>query len=163
MSKLSPPPPPPPALPPQETLTDEGTLEKPLKVEYRQEGKIFVKNLPLWIKKNDVAKFLKQFGPIKNVIIIRSHGDIQQNKGFGFVIYDGSVAARSAMKAVEFDRVEFHRRVLTVKLDDGRIMRAKAEERAMWVEGGEDGVVEYMWCCTVVAGGGVVRRLISRW
>ncbi|KAK2971282.1 hypothetical protein RJ640_001308 [Escallonia rubra] len=144
-SKLSPPPPPPPPppLPPQETLTDEGSLEKPTKVEYRQEGKIFVGNLPLWIKKNDVAEFFRQFGPIKNVILIRGHDDIERNMGFGFVIYGGPVAAKSAMKAVEFDGVEFHGRVLTVKLDDGRRMKAKAEERARWVEGGEDGVVEY--------------------
>ncbi|KAK2989810.1 hypothetical protein RJ640_021979 [Escallonia rubra] len=85
-----------------------------------------------------------QFGPIKNVILIRGHDDIQRHMGFGFVIYDCPVTAKSVKKAVEFDEVEFDGRVLTMKLDDGRRMRAKAEERARWVEGGEDGVVEYM-------------------
>lgn len=38
------------------------------------------------------------------------------------------------MKAVEFDGVEFHGRVLTVKLDDGKRLKTKAEQRARWVE-----------------------------
>jgi len=36
---------------------------------------------------------------------------------------------------VEFDGVEFHGRVLTVKLDDGKRMREKIQERARWLEG----------------------------
>ncbi|RXI05018.1 hypothetical protein DVH24_006275 [Malus domestica] len=43
------------------------------------------------------------------------------------------------MKAVEFDGVEFHGRVLTVKLDDGRRLKDKTDERARWLEG-YDGV-----------------------
>ena len=51
------------------------------------------------------------------------------------------MAAKSAMKAVEFDGVEFHGRVLTVKLDDGRRLKEKTEERARYIEG--DDRVEY--------------------
>lgn len=106
-------------------------------VEPRQEGKIFVGNLPNWIKKNEVAEFFRQFGPIKSVILIKGHGETERNAGFGFVIYGGTdaMAAKSAMKAVEFDGVEFHGRVLTVRLDDGRRLKAKSEERARYVEG----------------------------
>ncbi|CAN6562147.1 unnamed protein product [Malus baccata var. baccata] len=43
------------------------------------------------------------------------------------------------MKAVQFDGVEFHGRVLTVKLDDGRRLKDKTDERARWLEG-YDGV-----------------------
>lgn len=52
------------------------------------------------------------------------------------------MAERSAMKAVEFDGMEFHGRLLTVKLDDGRRLKEKAEERARWVEG-HDGEEAY--------------------
>ena len=45
------------------------------------------------------------------------------------------------MKAVEFDGVEFHGRVLSVKLDNGRRLREKARGRARWVEG--DVAVDY--------------------
>ncbi|CAH1445625.1 unnamed protein product [Lactuca virosa] len=55
--------------------------------------------------------------------------------GFGFVIYGGTTAENSAMKAVEFDGMEFHGRVLTVKLDDGRRMKEKSADRARWIEG----------------------------
>ena len=106
-------------------------------VESRQEGKIFIGNLPNWIKKNEVAEFFRQFGPIKSVILIKGHGETERNAGFGFVIYGGSdaMASKSAMKAVEFDGVEFHGRVLTVRLDDGRRLKVKSEERVRYLEG----------------------------
>lgn len=106
-------------------------------IGFRQEGKIFVGNLPSWIKKNEFAEFFRQFGPIKNVILIKGHNDTERNAGFGFVIYGGPTADNSAMKAVEFDGVEFHGRILTVKLDDGRRLKEKSEGRARWVEGDE--------------------------
>ena len=65
--------------------------------------------------------------------------------GFGFVICDGATAEKAAMKAVEFDGVEFHGRVLTVKLDDGRRMKERSDERQRWVEGAEE--VEYKSKC----------------
>lgn len=108
-------------------------------MEFRQLGKIFVGNLPLWVKKPEVNEFFRQFGPIKNVILIRGHEDLDRNLGYGFVIYDGVTAEKSAMKAVEFDGVEFHGRVLTVKLDDGRRLKMRAAERERWVEEGVDG------------------------
>ncbi|KAM1263127.1 hypothetical protein ACFX13_028840 [Malus domestica] len=67
------------------------------------------------------------------------HSNTELNAGFGFVIYGGTTAAKSAMKAVEFDGVEFHGRVLTVKLDDGRRLKDRTDERARWLEG-YDGV-----------------------
>ncbi|KAF4354084.1 hypothetical protein F8388_002484 [Cannabis sativa] len=154
-SKLSPPPPPPP--PPQtpaptshlQTVEEseeeedeenggEGNSDSS-RVEFRQEGKIFVGNLPSWIKKNDVSEFFRQFGPIKDVILIKAHEHTERNAGFGFVLYEGSTATNSALKAVEFDGVEFHGRILTVKLDDGRRLKGKREERERWVHG-HDGV-----------------------
>lgn len=80
-------------------------------------------------------EFFRQFGPIKNVILIKGYNNFEKNVGFGFVIYDGPAAEKSAMKAVEFDGVEFHGRVLTVKLDDGRRLKNRAEVRARWVAG----------------------------
>lgn len=113
----------------------------PEKIEFRQEGKIFVGNIPLWIKKNELAEFFRQFGPIKNVIVIKGHDDTERNLGYGFILYGGPTAANSAAKAVEFDGVEFHGRVLTVTLDNGRRMKAKAEQRAMFLAGKDE--VEY--------------------
>lgn len=92
-------------------------------------------NLPTWIKKHEVAEFFRQFGPISNVILIKGHNETERNAGFGFVIYGGPTAAKSAMKAVEFDGVEFHGRVLTVKLDDGRRLKAREEKRFRYMEG----------------------------
>lgn len=95
-------------------------------------------NLPYWIKKHEVSEFFRQFGPVKNVILIKGHNETERNAGFGFIIYDGPTAVKSAAKAVEFDGMEFHGRVLTVKLDDGKRLKGKSEERKRWMEG-EDG------------------------
>lgn len=94
-------------------------------------------NLPAWVKKPLVAEFFRQFGAIRSVIVIKGHHEMERNAGFAFVIYDGEdeVADKAAMRAVEFDGVEFHGRVLTVKLDDGKRMREKIQERARWLEG----------------------------
>nr|GMC94084.1 pentatricopeptide repeat-containing protein At5g04810, chloroplastic [Ipomoea batatas] len=153
-SKLNPPPPPP---PPQPSVIEEGendVLENSEssgpgdmepRVEIREQGKIFVGNLPLWIKKNEVAEFFRQFGPIKNVILIKGHHETDRNMGFGFVIYGGPMAEKAALKAVEFDGIEFHGRVLTVKLDDGRRLKAKREERKRWVEGKDEDEYRSKW------------------
>lgn len=150
-SKLSPPPPPPPPpLPPLQENEAEievsGNSEENEKgVEFREKGKIFVGNLPLWVKKNEVSEFFRQFGPIKNVILIKGHDELERNMGFGFVIYNGNTAEKAAMKAVEFDGVEFHGRVLTVKLDNGQRVKGKYAERARWVEGKEEGRDRSKW------------------
>lgn len=121
-----------------ENSSEENEYGKP-RNEFVEKGKIFVGNLPLWIKKGEVAEFFRQFGPIENVILIKGHNDTERNIGFGFVIYGGPTAEKAAMKAVEFDGVEFHGRVLTVKLDDGRRLKEKTEERIRWVKGKEEG------------------------
>ncbi|KAK6156245.1 hypothetical protein DH2020_010493 [Rehmannia glutinosa] len=156
-SKLTPPPPPPPPpfAPLQGTLQEneiedevfENSEENEKEVEFREKGKIFVGNLPLWIKKHEVAEFFRQFGPIKNVILIKGHDDLERNMGFGFVIYSGHTAEKAAMQAVEFDGVEFHGRVLTVKLDNGKRMKGKYAERARWVEvkDGDEGDYRSKW------------------
>lgn len=78
------------------------------------------------------------------MILIKGHDSTERNAGFGFVIYGGPNAAKSAMKAVEFDGVEFHGRVLSVRLDDGGRLKDRAEERARWIEEGDgDGGVEF--------------------
>ncbi|KAL6495095.1 hypothetical protein OROGR_030777 [Orobanche gracilis] len=149
-SKLTPPPPPPPPNSPftimekphpkneveDEVLENFEESEK--EVEFRETGKIFVGNLPRWIRKHEVTEFFRQFGPIKNVILIKGHDDLERNMGFGFVIYSGHTADKAAMKAVEFDGVEFHGRVLTVKLDNGNRIKNKLGERAMWVDGKDE-------------------------
>ncbi|KAE8684966.1 hypothetical protein F3Y22_tig00111105pilonHSYRG00836 [Hibiscus syriacus] len=112
-----PPPPPPSLLHDNQKATQvyepEAPTPEPENPEnFCQHGKIFIGNLPFWIKN-------------------------MRNVGFGFVIYGGAppVAEKSTVKVVEFDGVEFHGRVLTVKLDDGTRLKGKAEERAIWVEG----------------------------
>ncbi|KAH9301399.1 hypothetical protein KI387_012982, partial [Taxus chinensis] len=116
-----------------ESTPDDESLSSP---QLREKGKIFVGNLPLWIKKDEIAEFFRQFGPVKNVILIKGHNDTERNVGFCFVIYGGPKADDCAVEAVEFDGVEFHGRCLTVKLDDGRRLRAVAERRGKWVKGG---------------------------
>lgn len=94
-------------------------------------------NLPNWVKKHEVSELFRQFGPITNVILIKGHDNTERNAGFGFVIYGGGPnATKSAVKAVEFDGVEFHGRVLTVKLDDGGRLKGKTEERTRWLQHG---------------------------
>nr|KAJ0186935.1 hypothetical protein LSAT_V11C900474360 [Lactuca sativa] len=153
--KLSPPPPPPPPPPPAPPQpppdssaykTDLDEIENnsdlgPTRIEYKDKGKIFVGNLPWWITKNELEELFRQFGPIKKVISIKRYNDTERNMGFGFVIYGGTTAENSAMKAVEFDGMEFHGRILTVKLDDGRRMKEKSADRARWIEG--DDTVDY--------------------
>uniref|UniRef100_A0A1D1YML4 Pentatricopeptide repeat-containing protein At5g04810, chloroplastic n=1 Tax=Anthurium amnicola TaxID=1678845 RepID=A0A1D1YML4_9ARAE len=156
-SRLSPPPPlplPPPPPPPlheapecdsaaaESSGPDEPTPPAP---EFQQKGKIFVGNLPLWIKKNEVAELFRQFGPVKSVILIKGHDDPERNMGYCFVLYGGPTAADSAAKAVEFDGVEFHGRALTVRMDDGRRLQARAEERARWLAGGDEREYRSKW------------------
>lgn len=105
-------------------------------------------NLPAWVKKPQVAEFFRQFGPIRSVILFKGHHDTERSAGFAFVIYDGgegdeTKADKAAMRAVEFDGVEFHGRVLTVKLDDGKKMRERSEERARWLQGNGGDKGEY--------------------
>lgn len=97
------------------------------------------------MKKQEVSEFFRQFGPIKSVILIRGHNDTERNAGFGFIIYEGEMAESSAMKAVEFDGVEFHGRVLTVKLDDGKRSKEKSLERAKWLSGNDEKEYRSTW------------------
>ncbi|CAN6444939.1 unnamed protein product [Victoria cruziana] len=144
---------PPPELPeePSERVEKEIQEDKRMKVPpdpdavYREEGKIFVGNLPLWVKKHEVAEFFRQFGPLKNVILIKDHDDSEKNMGYCFVIYGGPTAPNSATKAVEFDGVEFHGRILTVKLDDGRRLKARSAERSKWLEGSDSRDYRSKW------------------
>lgn len=130
--------------------------------EFRQEGKIFVGNLPLWVKKPELTEFFRQFGPIKSVILVKGHDELERNLGFGFVIFDGVAAEKAALKAVEFDGVEFHGRVLTVKLDDGRRLRNRGEERERWVEeGGEKREYRSKWHETREDGRKAFRRVLD--
>lgn len=77
--------------------------------------------------------------------MIKSYNETERNAGFGFIVYDGPTAEKSAMKAEEFDGMEFHGRVLTVKLDDGRRLKSKAEERKNWVDGEDEGEYRSKW------------------
>lgn len=126
-------------------ISDEENEHCSTETELRQKGKIFVGNLPNWIKKSEFTEFFRQFGPIKNVILIKGYNEFEKNMGFGFVIYDGPVAEKSALKAVEFDGVEFHGRVLTVKLDDGKRLKLKKEQRVRWVEGVDEEEFSSKW------------------
>lgn len=94
-----------------------------------QKEKIYVGNLPLWIKKKEIEEYFRQFGPIKNVILIKGHDDPERNVGFCFIIFGGPTAEESAAMAAEFDGVEFHGKVLTIRLDDGGRQRKREEER----------------------------------
>ncbi|CAA2989490.1 Hypothetical predicted protein [Olea europaea subsp. europaea] len=55
----------------------------------------------------------------------------------------GPTVEQDAMNTVEFNGIEFHGGLLTVKIDDGRRMKAKTEGRARWVEGKEGNGDEY--------------------
>lgn len=143
-SKLSPPPPPPPddifhsptpTVTPKLTPTFTPDPTPPPETDFRQKGKIFVGNLPLWMKKNEIAEYFRQIGPVKSVVLIKGHHDPRRNVGYCFVIYGGPTAEESAEKAVEFDGVEFHGRVITVRLDDGRRLKTRSNERERWVAG----------------------------
>ncbi|KAI5397576.1 hypothetical protein KIW84_063407, partial [Lathyrus oleraceus] len=158
-SKLSPPPPPPPPPLPFEAESEAEISEEDVedseggvegqssddRTQFRQPGKIFVGNLPGWVKKQEVSEFFRQFGPIKTVILIRGHNDTERNAGFGFIIYEGETAENSAMKAVEFDGIEFHGRVLIVKLDDGKRWKEKTLEREKWLHGNDEKEYRSTW------------------
>lgn len=144
-SKLSPPPPPPaplqtaeePSPPPPTPPTEPEQEAPPLRQEdFRQKGKVFVGNLPLWARKPEIAEFFRQFGPLEKVELVRGHDDPERNVGFCFLYYGGDDPEAAAGRAVEVDGVEFRGKLLTVRLDDGRKGRARAEERARWVEAG---------------------------
>ena len=100
-------------------------------------GKIFVGNIPPLIPKGIIAEHFRQFGPLKDLILIKDHSDPEKNKGYCFVIYGGPSATSSALKAAELNGTLFHGRKLTVKLDDGRRLRKKLESRKRWLEDGK--------------------------
>ncbi|KAG6488420.1 hypothetical protein ZIOFF_049663 [Zingiber officinale] len=154
-SKLSPPPPPPP-LPPAETLPSDSDVEDPPSpavnpdsmadaAKYRVKGKIFVGNLPRWAKKNEIVEFFSQFGPVEKCELIRAHDDPERNMGYCFLLYGSPTAEDSAVRAVEFDGVEFHGKVLTVRLDDGSQQRARKEEKMNWVAGSDRREYKSKW------------------
>lgn len=153
--KLSPPPPPPPPPPPSPPI-------KPLEHEpndgdppasgsfsdssgFRVIGKIFIGNLTKWLKKKDIVEFFRQFGPVKKVELIKDHDDPERNLGYCFLFYGGPTAEDSAASAVEFNGMEFHGRVLTVRLDDGNQLREREEERMRWVEGSDKREYRSKW------------------
>jgi len=125
------PPPPPPPEPEQEQ--EAAALRQE---DFRQKGKVFVGNLPLWAGKPEITEFFRQFGPLEKVELVRGHDDPERNVGFCFLYYGGDDPEAAAGRAVEVDGVEFRGKSLTVRLDDGRKGRARAEERARWVEAG---------------------------
>ena len=100
-------------------------------------GKIFIGNLPNHIKKDAVKTFFTQFGPVRDLIFIRSHTDPEKNRGYCFLFFGGPDPNAAAIRAAEFDGVEFHEKMLRVKLDDGRRERDRREERDRWVESGK--------------------------
>lgn len=67
---------------------------------------------------------------------MRGHDDPERNVGFCFLYYGGDDAEAAAERAVEVDGVDFRGKSLTVRLDDGRKGKARAEERARWVDHG---------------------------
>lgn len=99
----------------------------------------------MFIKKNEFAEYFRQFGPIKNVILIKAYNHTDSNLDFGFVIYGGPDAATFAIKSVEFDGVDFHGKILSIKLDDGRKSEARALERNMWVRENDGVEFRFKW------------------
>ena len=90
-------------------------------------------NLPLRARKAEVAEFFRQFGPLEKVELVRAHDDPERNAGFCFLYYadakgEGADAEAAAERAVEVDGVDFRGRSLTVRLDDGRRGKARAED-----------------------------------
>uniref|UniRef100_A0A453D9H5 RRM domain-containing protein n=12 Tax=Aegilops tauschii subsp. strangulata TaxID=200361 RepID=A0A453D9H5_AEGTS len=130
-------PPPPPVEPEEEEDVEDA------EGDFRQKGKVFVGNLPLRARKAEVAYFFRQFGPLDKVEFVRTHDDPERNAGFCFLYYadadadaEGQGAEAAAERAAEVDGVDFRGRSLTVRLDDGRKGRARAEDRARWVDHG---------------------------
>jgi hypothetical protein len=152
-SKLSPLPPtptlpPPPPVPVEQPPPEPEEEEEKAPVrqeEFRQKGKVFVGNLPLWVKKPEIAEFFRQFGPLEKVELVRGHDDPERNVGFCFLYYGGDDPESAAERAVELDGAEFRGKSLTVRLDDGRKGRARAEERALWVQHGGRGEARSPW------------------
>lgn len=124
-------------------------------------GKIFVGNLPYHIKNEAVRSFFTQFGPVRDVICIRSYTDPEKNRGFCFVFFGGSDPNAAAMRAAAFDGVEFHGNPLRVKLDDGRRERERREERERWVKSGGDREFRSEWHQEREEASSHFRRLIE--
>lgn len=61
----------------------EAEIAKP-NLELRDKTKIFVGNLPLWVKKEEICRFFRQFGPLKKVELIRGHDTPVRNVGYFF-------------------------------------------------------------------------------
>ena len=99
-------------------------------------GKIFIGNLPYHIKREPIKTFFSQCGPVRDIIFIRSHTDPEKNRGYCFLFFGGPDPNGAAVRAAEFDGVEFHGKTLRIKLDDGRWERDRRGERERWVESG---------------------------
>ncbi|KAJ7560039.1 hypothetical protein O6H91_04G111400 [Diphasiastrum complanatum] len=108
-------------------------------------GKIFVGNLPYFAKKESITDFFRQFGPLSNVILIKNNENLDRNKGYCFILFGGSDPAASALKATEFNGVEFYGKPLTVRLDDGRRLKGLKEERNRWIDGSDDRTIRSEW------------------
>jgi RNA recognition motif-containing protein len=51
-------------------------------LQLRDKTKIFVGNLPLWVKKEEICRFFRQFGPLKKVELIKGHDSPERNVGY---------------------------------------------------------------------------------
>lgn len=72
-------------------VTQEPKPEKETEIvkqnlELRDKSKIFVGNLPLWVKKEEICRFFRQFGPLKKVELIRGYDSAERNVGYFFIL-----------------------------------------------------------------------------
>ncbi|KAG8044018.1 hypothetical protein GUJ93_ZPchr0458g22537, partial [Zizania palustris] len=86
-----------------------------------------------FLRSSEIAEFFRQFGPLEKVEHVRGHDDPERHLGFLLPLPRGDDAEASAERAVEVDGLDFRWRSFTVRLDDGRKGKARAEQRARWV------------------------------
>lgn len=127
------------------THLDEAASATSDREVFENPGKVFVSNLPVHLDKETIRKYFRQFGPIENIVLIRSLDDPEKSRGFCFVYYGGPDPAGSAVRAVELDGAEFHGNVLIVRLDDGRREKNRQQERENWVENGRSRTQRSQW------------------
>lgn len=81
-------------------------------------GKIFVGNLPHYVKKEAVQEFFSKCGPVQDIFLVRNNSDPQKKKrGYCFLFFGGPDPHSAAMRAVELDGAEFYGKLLRVKVD----------------------------------------------
>ena len=91
--------------------------------------RLYIRNLPPWVKASDLAAAFKPFGEIGEVSVLEDAQKKGSNKGVGFVRYRTIDSARQAMKNMSSSTVFDSNRPLLIRFMENTEMRQHRQQK----------------------------------